>query len=95
MPAMIDVSFPAGFTAADFTRADLIATLAVTSSDRGARSASPIIGTNPANDTRLPSSNTGVARDHTSGSFTLSALWYGTDQDFDTLDSSEPQGTSS
>ena len=50
-------------------------------------------GANPANDTRLASSNTAVARDHASGNFTSSAFWYGTDQGFDTPDLPDPEGT--
>jgi hypothetical protein len=63
IPAMIEVTLPAGFTAAEATLVSVIATLAATSSDRPARSASAITGTRPAHDTRLSSSNTGVARD--------------------------------
>jgi hypothetical protein len=74
IPAMIEVSFPAGFTPADLTLDDLNRTRCSISADNPARSASPITGTRPANDTRCSSSNTGVARNHTSGSFTLSAF---------------------
>jgi hypothetical protein len=63
IPAIIDVSLPAGFTAADFTLLCFIATLLAINSDRPARSASAITGTSPATDTRFPSSKTGVARD--------------------------------
>jgi hypothetical protein len=94
IPAMIEVIFPAGFTAADLTRVASNATRSETSSDSPARSASAITGPSPANDTRLPSSNTGTARDHTSGNFTISAFLLGPDQDFDTPDSSDPEGTS-
>jgi hypothetical protein len=75
IPAMIDVNLPAGFSAADLTLVVLIATLPEISSDRPARSASAITGTKPANDTRFSSSNNGVARDHSCGSFTISAFW--------------------
>ncbi len=64
IPAMIELSFPAGFTAADFTLVCLIATRPATSSDSPARSASAITGTSPAHDTKLVSSNNGVTRDH-------------------------------
>jgi len=63
IPAMIDVNLPAGFTAADFTRVVVIATLAEINSDRPARSANAITGTSPAHDTRASSSNFGVAFD--------------------------------
>lgn len=49
---MIEVSFPAGFTAADCTRAVSKATFAEINPDKPACSASPITGTRPANDTR-------------------------------------------
>ena len=94
IPAMIEVILPAGFTPADSTRTVLISSRCASSPDRPARSARAITGTSPANDTRFSSSNTGVARDHTSGSFTISALWLGPDQDLDTPDSSDPEGTS-
>ena len=74
IPAMIEVSFPAGFTPAEATLQDLNLTRCPISSDNPARSANPITGTRPAHDTRCSSSNTGVARDHSSGSFTLSAF---------------------
>jgi hypothetical protein len=63
IPAMIEVSLPAGFTAADLTFVSLNTTLAEINSDRPARSAKPITGTNPAHDTKLSSSKIGVARD--------------------------------
>src|SRR6478735_8065755 len=43
-------------------------------SDSPARSANTISGTRPAHDTRFSSSKTGVARDQTSGSFTMGAF---------------------
>ena len=61
---MTEVSLPAGFTAAEATLLVLIATFAEISSDNPARSAKPITGNSPANDTRLSSSKTGVPRDH-------------------------------
>ncbi len=64
IPAMIDVTLPAGFTAADFTLVVEIATRSAISSDRPACSASAITATRPAHDTRFSSSNKGVARDH-------------------------------
>jgi hypothetical protein len=63
------------------------------SSDRPAASARAITGTNPANDTRLSSSKIGVARAHASGSFTISAFLDRLNQDVDTPDSPEPEGT--
>src|SRR5690242_226363 len=81
MPAMTVVSFPAGFTPAErtFVAAGSMRTRFSISSDNPARSASISAGASPANDTRLASSNSAAARDHTSGSFTASAFWYGTD----------------
>jgi len=95
IPAMTEVSLPAGFTPADLTFVVLNVTRSPISSDRPARSASAITGTSPAHDTRCSSSNSSVARDHASGSFTLSAFWLGPNQDVDTPDSSDPEGTSS
>jgi hypothetical protein len=76
IPAMIEVSFPTGFAPADstFVAAGSIHTRSSISSDRPARSASASSGANPANDTRLASSNTASARNHGSGSFTSSAF---------------------
>jgi hypothetical protein len=51
IPATIEVCLPAGFAPAEATRAAVIATLPEISSDRPARSASAITGTNPAHDT--------------------------------------------
>jgi hypothetical protein len=93
IPATIDVSFPAGFTPADATLVDRNRTRDEISCDKPARSASAITGARPANDTRLSSSKIGVARAHASGSFTISAFWFGPDQDVDTPDSSDPEGT--
>src|ERR1035437_7525324 len=93
LPATIDVSFPAGFPPAEATLVDRNRTRSPISSDKPARSASAITGTRPANDTRLPSSKIGVARAHASGSFTISAFWLGPDQDVDTPDPSDPEGT--
>ena len=56
--AMIEVSFPAGFTAPDFTRADGRSTCSSINSERPVCSASSSTGTNPAADTRFRSSNT-------------------------------------
>jgi hypothetical protein len=77
IPAMIEVSLPAGFASADRTRvaAGLIATRSAISSDSPARSASALTGAKPANYTRLRSSNIGVARDQPCGSFTVGAFW--------------------
>ncbi|GAA5034211.1 hypothetical protein GCM10023317_86680 [Actinopolymorpha pittospori] len=55
---------PAGFAAAEATVVSAITTRLETSSDRPARSANAITGTNPAHDTKFCSSNTSVARDH-------------------------------
>ena len=74
IPAMIEVSFPAGFTPAEATLDVLNLTRSAISSGRPARSANPITGTRPAHDTRCSSSKTGAARDHPSGSFTPSAF---------------------
>jgi hypothetical protein len=74
IPAMIEVSFPAGFTPADLTLDPVNRTRSAINSDSPARSANPISGTRPAHDTRFSSSKTGVARDQTSGSFTFSAF---------------------
>ena len=74
IPAMIEVSFPAGFTPADLTLDPVNRTRCSISSDNPACSANPISGAKPAHDTRFFSSKTGVARDQTSGSFTFSAF---------------------
>ena len=63
IPAMTDVSLAAGFTPAETTLVVVIATMPEISSDRPARSARPITGTNPTHDTKLGSSKIGVARD--------------------------------
>ncbi len=93
IPAMIEVIFPAGFTPADATRDDLNPTRSAISPDSPARSARPITGTRPACDTMFASSKTGVARDHSCGSFTGSAFSVRQDQDLDNPDSSHPEGT--
>ena len=87
IPAMIEVSFPAGFTPAEATFDTLNLTRCPISSDSPARSARAITGTRPAHDTKCSSSNTGVARDHTSGNFTLSAFWTRCNQELHTPDS--------
>jgi hypothetical protein len=92
---MIAVNLPAGFTPADLTRVALTATLLEISSDKPARSASAITGTRPAHDTRFSSSNCGCARDQPSGNFTVSAFLDCVNQDVDTPDSLDPEGTSS
>jgi hypothetical protein len=51
-----------------------------------------ITGARPANDTKLSSSKIGVARAHASGS-TISAFSDRLNQDADTPDSSDPEGT--
>ena len=94
IPATIEVILPAGFAPAEATLVEPTATLPETSSERPARSANAITGTRPAHDTRFSSSKIGTARDHTSGSFTLSAFWLGPDQELNTPDSSDPEGTS-
>ena len=88
IPAMIDVSFPAGFTPAAATRVQRKRTRSPISSDKPARSASTITGASPANDTRFASSKIGVAPAHTSGSFTISAFSDRLNQDLNTPDSS-------
>src|SRR6266508_1842599 len=94
IPATIEVILPAGFTPADLTFVACNTTRSSISSDKPARSANPITGASPANDTRRSSSKIGMARDHASGSFTISAFWLGPDQDVDTPDPSDPEGTS-
>jgi hypothetical protein len=74
IPATIEVSLPAGFTAAEATLVALIATRPSINADRPACSASAITGTRPAHDTRFSSSNNGTARDQPCGSFTVSAF---------------------
>jgi hypothetical protein len=90
---MIEVILPAGFTPADFTLVALITTLLEISPDRPARSASAITGINPAHDTRFSSSNSGCSRDQPSGNFTVSAFSDQLNQDIDTPDSLDPEGT--
>ena len=53
IPAMIEVSFPAGFTPAEATRVVPSSTRSAISSDSPACSANAITGTSPAHDTRL------------------------------------------
>src|SRR4051794_8800614 len=95
IPAMIEVTSPAGFVPAEATRGATEArvTFWATSFESPACSANAITGTRPASDTRLSSSNKGVALDHACDSFTSSALSVRSDQDVDTPDSSAPQGT--
>jgi hypothetical protein len=93
IPAMIEVSLPSGFTPADFTLVVVIATRSVISSDRPACSASAITGTKPANDTRFSSSNSTVVRDQPCGSFTVSAFLVSVNEELDTPDSPDPEGT--
>src|SRR6476659_6779616 len=57
MPPMIVVSFPTGLTAPDFTRADGRSTCLPINHERPVCSASSMIGTKPAADTRFGSSN--------------------------------------
>jgi hypothetical protein len=59
IPAMIDVSFPAGFTPADrtFVAYGSIRTRSPIKSDSPARSANASTGANPADDTRFASTN--------------------------------------
>ena len=66
IPAMTEVSFPAGFTPADATRggSDANVTRSEMSPDSPACSASAITRTSPAHDTKFSSSNSGVALDH-------------------------------
>jgi hypothetical protein len=93
IPAMIEVSFPAGLTPADLTAVERSTTFSPISSESPACSARPITGASPAHDTRRSSSNTGVARDHASGSFTSSAFSARTNQELDTPDSPDREGT--
>ena len=87
IPAMIELSFPAGFTPADATRVSPSATRSATSSDSPACSANAITGTSPTYDTRSSSSNSGVALDHACDRFTSSAFSVSSDQDLNTPDS--------
>src|SRR6185503_14355715 len=57
MPPMIVVSFPTGLTAPDFTRVDGRSTCLPINHERPVCSASSMIGTKPAADTRFGSSN--------------------------------------
>jgi hypothetical protein len=93
--ARTQVSFPAGFTPAEATAVAVNDTRSLINSDRPARSASAITGTSPAHDTRFSSSKTGVARDHTSGSFTISAFSERLNEGLDNPHSFDPEGTSS
>ncbi len=58
IPAMIEVSLPAGFTAPDLTRVDGRSTCSPISLESPVCSANSSTGTNPADDTRFCSSNT-------------------------------------
>jgi hypothetical protein len=67
IPATIEVSLPAGFTAAEATRVEpkqSNVTRSAINPDSPVCSASSITGTRPAHDTRFSSSNNGVLRDH-------------------------------
>src|SRR6478752_399624 len=57
MPPMMVVSFPTGLTAPDFTRVDGRSTCLPINHERPVCSASSMIGTKPAADTRFGSSN--------------------------------------
>ena len=92
IPATIAVTFPAGLTPAEAIRVDLNRTPASTSSERPARSASAIVGTSPAKDTRLVSSNSTAGRDHACDSFTGSAFLVRADQCVENTDSSDQEG---
>jgi len=58
MPAMIEVSFPTGFTAPDFTRVEDRPTCSPINRESPACSANFSTGTKPAADTKFCSSNT-------------------------------------
>src|SRR5680860_501572 len=94
IPAMIEVTFPDGFTPAEATRVEATFTRSAINCESPACSASAITGTRPASDTKCSSSNSGVALDHACDSFTASAFWFQIDQDVNTPDSSVPEGTS-
>ncbi len=64
IPAMIEVTLPAGFTPAEATRLEAKLSRSATSSDSPACSASAITGASPAHDTKWWSSKIGVALDH-------------------------------
>jgi hypothetical protein len=93
IPATIEVILPAGLDAADLTLVAPIATRSSINSDNPARSASAITGTRPANDTKFTSSNSGTARHEPCGNFTTGAFSDRVNQDFDTPDSLDPEGT--
>ncbi len=65
IPAVIELTFPAGFTPAEATtRYESSRTLSSSSCDSPVCSARPITGASPAHDARFSSSKTGVAFDH-------------------------------
>jgi len=75
IPAMIEVSFPAGFTPAEATLDVLNRTRSPISPAKPVRSAKPITGTRPAHETKCTSSKTGTAApNHPSCIFTASAF---------------------
>jgi hypothetical protein len=78
----------------DFRRVHRDADLLADQIGQAARSASSSTGTSPAYDTRSASSNRASARDHPSGSFTLSAFSDGLNQDLNNPDSSDWKGHS-
>jgi hypothetical protein len=80
IPAMIEVIFPAGFTAAEATLDVLIMTLVPISSDRHVCSAKAITGASPAHDTSRSSSNSGADWDQACDNFTESAFRNRADQ---------------
>ena len=92
IPAMIEVTFPAGFTPAEATRRLTRAGPAsASSSDSPACSASAITGTRPAHDTRWASSNSGVALTTSEVVSLPVPSRCGRDPEVDTPDSSVPR----
>lgn len=74
IPPMIEVSFPTGLTAPDFTRVLGTSTHSPINSESPACSASSNTGTNPADDTRFSSSNTADSSTNLWNDFTESAF---------------------
>jgi len=82
IPAMIEVSLPAGLTAPDFTRVDGRSTCSSINRERPVCSASSSTGTNPAGDTRFCLSNTADAAVNVSDECTENAFPNAGQQDF-------------
>ena len=93
IPAMIEVSFPPGSTAADLTRVASIATWLVTSSDKPG----PLGQRHHRHQTRVRHEILVIeqrrGRDQPCGNFTTGAFSDRVNQDLDTPDSLDPEGT--